>query len=218
MLPLLEHFSVAVSAISGALAGRGRRVDIFGVLVLSLVTAVGGGTIRDICLGATPVFWIKNSSNVWTAVIAGAVTFAVARRRDLPMRFLEIADAVGLALFAMMGASKALLFDATGFAAIALGTVTGVAGGLIRDVLINELPMVFRREIRLYATAAIAGCGMLVALRTWLPGLGTTWPIVAGATVTLTMRLAAIRWELALPEFEDRRTPKPSPASVEDQK
>ncbi len=205
MLSVFEHFSVVVSAISGALAGRGRQVDLFGIMVLSLVNAFGGGTLRDLCLGATPVFWITNASLLLTALAAGILTFAVARHRDLPMKFLEMADAFGLALFAIVGATKALEYHATEFAAIALGVVTGVAGGLLRDVLINEVPMVFRREIRLYATAAAAGCCVLIALRCWSPNLGNLVPMFTGAAVTLGMRLAAIRWQLALPEFEDRR-------------
>ncbi|MBP7951385.1 MAG: trimeric intracellular cation channel family protein [Verrucomicrobiales bacterium] len=205
MLLFLEHFSVAACAISGALAARGRSVDLFGVLVLALVTAFGGGTVRDVCLGVTP-FWIKTHGHVITALTAGLATFLLARRRDLPGALLELADAVGLALFVLIGTEKAL--DGCGaapLAAVALGVITGVAGGVMRDVLLNEVPLVFRREIRLYATAAAAGAAVFVLLRQFAPGIASRWAVLTGSAVVLALRLAAVRWQLALPEFEDKR-------------
>ncbi|MBE7503959.1 MAG: trimeric intracellular cation channel family protein [Verrucomicrobiales bacterium] len=203
---ILEHFGVAVSAVAGALAARGRRVDLFGVVVLALVTALGGGTIRDVCLGATPVFWIQDPRYVATATLFGLGTFIVARRRDPPMNLLELADAFGLAFFTMAGARKSLAFEAGPAIAVALGTITGVAGGIVRDVLLNELPLVFRKEIRLYATAAMLGAGVFVALR--VLGLAEPWPAVVGMVTTLGLRLAAIRWDWALPVFEAGNPPR----------
>lgn len=197
---LLEHFGVAVSAVAGAVAARGRRVDLFGVMVLALVTALGGGTIRDLCLGAVPAFWIEDPLYVATAVCAGLATFLLARRRDPPMNLLEIADAFGLAFFTMVGTRKSLSYESGVVAAIALGTITGVAGGIVRDVLLNELPLVFRKEIRLYATAAMLGAGLYVGLL--MLHLPEPWPILAGMLTTLGVRLAAIRWDWSLPVFE----------------
>ena len=206
---VLEHFGVAVCAVSGVLAARGRRVDLFGVVVIALVTALGGGTIRDVCLGAAPVFWIQDARYVVTAAAAGLLTFAFARRRDPPMNLLEIADAMGLAFFTMVGARKSLALGAGPVIAVTLGTITGVAGGIVRDVLLNELPLVFRKEIRLYATAAILGAGVYVALK--LYGTGDPWPLVAGTLTTLSLRLAAIRWDWSLPVFENQALSQPSP-------
>jgi uncharacterized membrane protein YeiH len=118
------------------------------------------------------------------------------------MKFFELADAFGLALFALMGTAKGLSHGAGGVIAVALGTITGVAGGVVRDVLLNELPLVFRREIRLYATAAIAGAAVFTLLRAVRPQ--ADWAILVGMGVTLLLRLAAIRWELSLPEFAKR--------------
>lgn len=208
LVTILEHSSVAASAIAGAVAARGRKVDLFGVLVLAFVASFGGGTLRDVCLGDTPVFWIRNSSHVFTVLIAGFITFVVARFRDLPLPgwLLELADAIGLALFAIFGTQKAFTqFGATPLAAVALGTVTGVAGGLLRDVLLNEIPLVFRKEIRLYGTAAIVGCTVFVALLNYVPALPSPWPFLIGSAVILSLRLAAVRWKLALPEFHDLR-------------
>lgn len=197
----LQHFGVAVSAVAGAVAARGRRVDLFGVMVLALVTALGGGTIRDICLGATPVFWITDWRYAATSVATGVGTFLLIRQMEPLLKYLELADAFALALFTIVGTSKSLTLGASGFSAVVLGTVTGVVGGLLRDVLLNELPLVFRPEIRLYATAAIVGSASFTLLE-HVAAPGTGWPMIVGVMVTLGMRLAAIRWALSLPVFE----------------
>jgi uncharacterized membrane protein YeiH len=202
MPPWLEHFAVAVCAISGVLAAAGRRVDLFGVLVLALVTAVGGGTIRDLCLGAEPVFWIQNPSIVTTTLLTAVGTFVIARFWKLPHRVLLIADAFGLAMFTIAGAEKSLVFQQSGLIAIVMGVVTGVAGGLIRDVLCREIPLVFRQETYLYATAAFCGAATLVLLRYFLPGF--TDAGMTGMAVILLLRLAAIGWKWRLPIFESR--------------
>jgi uncharacterized membrane protein YeiH len=200
MQPLLEHLGVAVAAITGVLAARGKRVDLFGVLVLALVTAFGGGTIRDLTLGA-PVFWVRDAGFVITAATTAFVTFFIARIREIPRNVLLVADAFALAFFTMLGAEKALALGVAPHISVAMGVITGVAGGMCRDVLVGEIPLVFRREIHLYATASAIGAGFFVALRHWLPG--RTAPLVAGTLVTLALRLAAIRWRLALPEFDE---------------
>ncbi len=200
MQPLLEHFGVAVGAITGALAARGKRVDLFGVLVLALVTAFGGGTIRDLVLGERPIFWVRDGSFVITAVAACLVTFFVARIREMPRTVLLIADALALAFFTVLGAEKAMAFNVAPQIAVAMGVITGVAGGMCRDVLMSEIPLVFRREIHLYATASAIGAGFFVALRHWIPG-GTA-ALIVGTLVTLALRLAGIRWRLGLPEFD----------------
>lgn len=199
----LQHFGVAVSAVAGVLAARGKRVDLFGVVVLALVTALGGGTIRDICLGAKPVFWILDGGwHAATALLAGLATFWLSRPLTPLLKYLELADAFALALFTVVGASRSLSLEANGFSAVVLGTVTGVAGGVLRDVLLNELPLVFRPEIRLYATAALLGAIVYVTAQRWVPG--ASWTMLAGVATTLAIRLAAIRWALSLPVFDER--------------
>lgn len=203
MYAALQHFGVAVSAVAGVLAARGKRVDLFGVVVLALVTALGGGTIRDICLGAKPVFWISDGGwHAATAVLAGIATFGLARHLNPLLKYLELADAFALALFTVVGASRSLVLGANGFSAVVLGTITGVAGGVLRDVLLNELPLVFRPEIRLYATAALVGAMVFVTLQRVAPA--ASWTLLAGVGTTLAIRLAAIRWALSLPVFEER--------------
>jgi uncharacterized membrane protein YeiH len=202
MPPWIEYFAVAVCAITAVLAAEGKRLDLFGVLVLALVTAVGGGTIRDLCLGAEPVFWIQQPHHVWTALIAAAVTFVVVRFVHLPQRLLAIADAFGLALFGIAGTEKALAFGTPGIVAILLGIVTGVAGGILRDVLRREIPWVFQADEALYATAVFAGALVFVLLSEWMPPSENHRYI--GMAVILLLRLAAMRWRLRLPTFRTR--------------
>jgi uncharacterized membrane protein YeiH len=202
-MPLwIEYFAVAVCAISGVLAAEGKRMDLFGVMVLALVTAVGGGTIRDLCLGAQPVFWIKQPLHVWTALGAAVTTFVFVRFTHLPKKLLAIADAFGLALFGIAGTEKALAFGTPGVVAVLLGMVTGVAGGIMRDVLRSEVPWVFQAEVDLYATAVSVGALVFVLLRHWYPASEIDRYI--GMAVILTLRLAAMRWKLRLPTFWTR--------------
>ncbi len=202
MPPWIEYFAVAVCAITAVLAAEGKGMDLFGVLVLSLVTAVGGGTIRDLCLGAEPVFWIQQPHHVWTALIAAGATFVLVRFIHLPAKMLAVADAFGLALFGIAGTEKALAFGTPGIVAILLGIVTGVAGGILRDVLRREIPWVFQAEVNLYATAVFAGATVFVLLRESLPASESHRYI--GMAVILLLRLAAMRWRLRLPTFRTR--------------
>lgn len=198
----IEYFAVAICAITAVLAGEGKRMDLFGVLVLALVTAVGGGTIRDLCLGVRPVFWIEQPQVVWTALIAAAVTFIIVRFTHLPSRLLDVADAFGLALFGIAGTEKALAFGTPGIVAVLLGIVTGVAGGILRDVLRREIPWVFQAEVNFYATAVFAGAVVFLALREYLPP-SETHRYIGMATIVL-IRLAAMRWKLRLPTYRTR--------------
>jgi uncharacterized membrane protein YeiH len=204
----LEQFAVAVCAISGALAAAGRRLDLFGVIVLAIVTAVGGGTIRDLCLGARPVFWVENPTYIINATSVALVTFVVARFWVLPQRVLLIADAVGLALFTIAGTEKALIYNSTGVIAVLFGIVTGVAGGCLRDVLRREIPLVFQPDIYLYATASFCGATALVLLDQWSPGFEGN-RLIAMALI-LALRLAAMWWKLKLPVFHSRDTDGPN--------
>lgn len=194
----LDIFGIVVFAFSGALMAGRYKLDPFGVVVLAAVTAIGGGTIRDIILN-TPVFWIEQTYYLWVILITALLTILIIRRpKRIPKRFLLIADAFGLALFAVLGTEKALALGASMSAAIVLGTITGVAGGMIRDVLCNVIPMILRQEI--YATAAMLG-GCLFGLFTYLewPGYIATITAITGA---LTLRLAAIYWQVSLPAFQ----------------
>ena len=198
----LEHFGVAVAAVTGVLAARGKQVDLFGVIVLAVVTAFGGGTLRDLLVGDLPVIWVRDANFLLNAVGVGFCTFFVARVREFPRMVLLVADAFALALFTEIGVRKALAFGVAPSVAVAMGVITGVAGGIMRDLLTGEIPLVFRREIYLYATAALCGATVVV----WLVRTPLAEPLqmVAGVGVTLVLRLVGIRWRLALPVFRPR--------------
>ncbi|MBN2507960.1 MAG: trimeric intracellular cation channel family protein [Verrucomicrobia bacterium] len=202
---LLQHFAVAVSAVSGVLAGSGKRVDLFGVVVLGLVTALGGGTLRDVVLDAPHVFWIKDPAYVLNAAGTALVTFVIARYWSLPAKGLAVADAFGLALFTTLGAAKGLHYHVGAVNAVVMGLITGVAGGIARDTLVGEIPLVFRREIHLYATAAICGATVFILMRQHASLASAS--MLAGTAATLALRLAGIFWRLSLPLFRAKPPP-----------
>ncbi len=199
---VLEHFAVSVSAITGVLAARGKQVDMFGVLVLALATALGGGTIRDVVLARGPIFWTADASYLINATITAIIMFYLVRFHELPAMVLMVADAFSLALFTILGTQKALGFQVAPAIAVAMGVTTGVAGGILRDLLIGEIPLVFRPEIYLYATAAFCGASVFVLLNRWQASAQLN--LLIGVLTALLMRLAGIRWRITLPIFRPK--------------
>ncbi len=198
-LYLLDMFGTAVFAVSGVLLAGRLRMDPFGVIVLAMVTAIGGGTIRDMILGATPVFWVNQNEYLWVILISCLASIILIRHpRRLPWYVLPVADAIGLAVFVAIGVDKALSYGASSLVAVIMGVLTGCGGGIIRDVLAREIPMVLRTEV--YATACIAG-GLVHTSALHL-GLDLVLASSAGMITTLLIRLAAIRWHLSLPIFD----------------
>jgi uncharacterized membrane protein YeiH len=193
----LEHFGVTVGAISGVLAARGKQVDLFGVLVLAIVTALGGGTVRDVLLGSHPIFWISDQIYLVNAAVSAVVMFYLVRFHDLPVMALLVADAFVLALFTMIGTRKGVTLGIPTSICVMMGVTTGVAGGILRDLLIGEIPLVFRREIFLYATAAFGGASCFVLLHQY--GVNAQGNAIVSTVVTLLLRLAGIRWRIRLP-------------------
>jgi uncharacterized membrane protein YeiH len=196
---VFDLLGVAVFAISGALAAGRRRLDLLGVVALAAVTAVGGGTIRDVLLARHPIFWLADSWYVIVIIVASLATVLYVRWVGVPGAALEVADALGLALFSVAGARIA---DASGLPAVScvlLGTVTGAAGGAIRDVLTAQVPLVLQRG-SLYATAAIAGTSLYMILAR--VGFERRTAAMIGMAVVAVVRLSAIWWELQLPAFE----------------
>lgn len=196
----LDLFGVVVFAASGSLAAGSKRMDIFGVVVLGLVTALGGGTIRDALLDSGPVFWIDNPEYLLVAAGSSVLTFLTGRTLQVPKNGLLICDAIGLAVFTVIGTTKALGVTDSATVAVVMGVMTGVAGGIIRDVLSAEVPLVLRREI--YATAALCGALIyIIMIRLEVPGPAC---LLISVATTLSIRLAAIRWGFSLPVFVTR--------------
>lgn len=187
---------MAVFAISGALAAGRRSLDLIGVVVIATVTAVGGGTLRDLLLDRT-VFWIADPAYLHVSVIAALLTVLYARSRHPPDRLILYADALGLALFSISGAQIAENLGHTGIVVVIMGASTGVAGGLLRDVLCAEIPLILRRG-RMYASASIAG---VVAYLLLEAPMDRTVAAVLGMLTIACLRLAAIIWDLTLPVF-----------------
>jgi len=197
-LVALDVAGTAVFAVSGAGLGVRYRLDVFGVCVLALVTGNAGGVIRDLLVGAVPVSAISRWEYVTVSLIAGLITFrwhpSVQRMRGPILLF----DAAGLALFAVAGTQKALAFGLHPFMAALLGMLTGIGGGIVRDVLVSEIPTVLRSN--LYAIAALVGAGVMVAGQLLqLPPMLTT---LGGATFCFGIRLAAIRRGWSLPRAD----------------
>ncbi|MBT8090458.1 MAG: trimeric intracellular cation channel family protein, partial [Gammaproteobacteria bacterium] len=149
---LLEMTGTAAFAVSGALAASRKNMDIFGFCVLALMPAVGGGTIRDILIDRVPVFWIADNRYIAVAIIAALIVFFTSYRPGSRRRILIWMDALGLALFAALGTEICLQHDTGPLVAVMLGVTTAVTGGMIRDIICNEIPLILSREI--YATAA----------------------------------------------------------------
>lgn len=194
MLHAIELCAVAVCAVSGVLEAGRKEIDLLGVVIVALVAALGGGTLRDLLLGA-PVFWIADQTYLYVAVAAGIAAFFAARVVRLPRDLFVVPDAAGLALFAVLGTQKALALGAPWLAASLMGVITGVFGGVMRDVLCNETPLIFTGE--LYATAAWAGALLLVLLG--VLGVDASVAALAAIVLIFAIRVIALRWKIGLP-------------------
>jgi len=197
MLYVLDLVGVAVFAVSGALAAGRARLDLLGVVVIATATAIGGGTVRDLLLDRHPIFWIHDP--VYLIVTAGAAVLTVywTRVYSAPVHALQVADALGLALFAMAGAQIAEAAGLSPIIVVLMGTMTGVAGGVLRDVLTAQIPLILRGDV--YATAAIAGITLYLATKAL--GAPSRWAFAAGLVTIVVLRLLAILWRLRLPVF-----------------
>ena len=185
-------------AISGVSVAMNKKMDAFGLLIIAFVTSVGGGTLRDILIGQTPVSWMTNMTYVY--VIFGATVFTIAFRKCI--NYLRISlflfDTIGIGLYTVVGVEKGLNIGLHPIICIALGTMTACFGGVIRDILCNEIPVIFRKEI--YATACIAGGISYFVLRQ-LPIDNNIVFIIAGAVV-ITIRLSAVKFKISLPSLD----------------
>lgn len=197
LLYVLDLLGVAVFAVSGALAAGRAGLDLLGVLVIASVTAIGGGTLRDLLLNRHPIFWIRDPT--YLVVIWGTALATVVYVGSLPPpgSALLLADAFGLALFAISGAQIAEAAGLSPIITVLMGTMSGVAGGVLRDILTAQVPLILRGDI--YATAAIVGISAYLALQAIR--LPRAWALGAGLTTVVVLRLLSIVWGLQLPVF-----------------
>lgn len=204
LLLILEFIGVGVFAVSGALAAGRKKLDLLGVVVIATVTALGGGTVRDVLLDRHPVFWIAEPRYLYVSLAAALVTVIYTRHFRPPDRSLAYADAVGLAMFTVSGAQIAQSLQLDAGVVVLMGAITGVVGGVIRDILTAEIPLILRRG-RFYATASIAGVMVYLLLELILP---RNVAALAGMASIAALRIAAIHWALALPVYHLPDEPK----------
>ena len=195
ILLILTYIAVIASAISGALEARKNELDIVGATTIAFMTAFGGGTIRDLLLGRTPVFWVLDPGLTIAAFIVGMLSYY--RLDHISNRLFTIVDAIGLGLFSILGATYTLQLELSPIIAVLMGVVTGVFGGVLRDLLCNRIPKIFRHNTELYATCSFIGTGVFVLL-IWL-NISNFLAAIIGAGIIFAMRLAAVRFKLTLP-------------------
>ncbi|MFO1155148.1 MAG: trimeric intracellular cation channel family protein [Rhodospirillales bacterium] len=193
----LDWFGIVIFAITGALVASRKEMDIVGFILLGTATGIGGGTIRDTLLGTLPVFWVTEPGYLVTCVVVSTAMFFLAHIPQSRQRLLLRFDAIGMAVFAVTGAEKALLAGSGPVVAAAMGVITATFGGIIRDIFGGESPLILSREI--YVSAALAGAAVFIALLACGASreIGLTCGFVAGAAI----RLAALRWDWSLPRY-----------------
>lgn len=195
LLYTLDMIGTAAFAASGAWAGVRRGLDLFGVLVLGIVTATGGGTLRDILLGDFPPFCLRDENYFYLSIAVSLAVFFLHRQFDRLQNPLLYFDAVGLGTFVVIGTGKALAFNTGALGAVMMGIMTGTAGGVLRDVLSGEVPLILRKEV--YASACLVGGILFVALAH--AGLPQIVVGITTATTVIGLRLLAIHYNWALP-------------------
>lgn len=196
-----DMIGVVACAITGVLVASRLRMDPFGMVVLAGVTGIGGGTMRDMMMGATPVFWISDPNYIYviltTVLIMALWLYNKGTMRRFSTYLLPVIDAFGLAIFTVIGANKALMYGFSPSIAIVMGVITGVGGGMIRDVLSGQVPFVLRKEV--YATASILGAALYVVCNVF--ELNMIFSMIVAMLGTFLLRLSAIIWKLQLPIF-----------------
>ncbi|MDG6448708.1 trimeric intracellular cation channel family protein [Glaesserella parasuis] len=188
-----------VFAISGAIAARQHKMDIFGMFVLAFVTGVGGGTLRDVMISSTPVFWMKQPIYVLMISVAVVIVAILKNQidRDYWKKGLLIFDAIGLGVFTVIGVQKGLDFGLHPLICVALGGVTGCFGGLIRDILRNEVPVILQKEV--YVTASLIGGIIFILFRD--AGFESNWIDVVTVTTVIAIRMLTIKFNMHLPKI-----------------
>lgn len=197
MLTSIYMIAITAEAMSGALAAGRRNMDLFGVALIAFLTALGGGTVRDILLGNFPVTWTQHPRYIYMTITGGLHTIAIARlMRHLHQLFLVL-DAAGLVAFTVIGCNVALKLGYDTIVVVMSGITTGIFGGILRDILCNRTPQVLRHE--LYASVSLVVA--LLYLELLNQGLSENITLLAAFSVGLLLRMAAIRWQLSLPVF-----------------
>lgn len=201
MLTVLWAIGISAEAVTGALAAGRERMDLFGVIMVAFVTALGGGSIRDLLLGHHPLTWVKDPEYVLLVVLAAIVTVSVAGIMKYFRQLFLVLDGLGLVVFSILGAQLALQMELGVIIAVVAAVVTGVAGGIMRDLLCDRIPLVFREE--LYASISVLTALLFVGLLELGVSSNLTVTITLVAGFVLRMLAIRFRWSLPLFEYED---------------
>ncbi len=193
----IEILGTVAFAISGSFAAMQRRLDPFGVLIIAFVTSIGGGTVRDLLLGDTPVAWMRDVNYCLLILVTSLLTIFFKTHIKKFKITLFLFDSLGLGLFTLVGVQKGIVFGLSPGICVALGTITGCFGGIIRDTLLNTIPLIFRKEI--YATACILG-GILYFVLIRFNLEADLAKIIVIAFI-FTLRIVVVKYKLALPKF-----------------
>jgi uncharacterized membrane protein YeiH len=200
VLYILDLVGTLVFAISGSMAASSKKLDLFGAAFIAFVTAVGGGTVRDLLLGTTPVGWMQNTMYIYVILGGVGITFLFKSWVRKLRKTLFLFDTIGIGVFTILGLSKALILDVPAPIAVMMGMFSAVLGGVIRDMLINEIPLIFRKEI--YAMACVAGGTAFVFLQDIL---SFEWNITATISLIIAIRIIVIQFKLGLSSIDDSK-------------
>ncbi|PRX55487.1 trimeric intracellular cation channel family protein [Flagellimonas meridianipacifica] len=194
---LVDILGTIAFAVSGVLVAMDKRLDLFGVLIIAFVTAIGGGTLRDLLIGNTPVTWMRDLTYVTIIPITVLLTIIFSHQLKYLRKSLFLFDTIGIGLYTMLGIEKGLEANLSPIMCIALGTMTASFGGVLRDILCNEIPVIFRKEI--YATACILGGTLYFIIH--LLGVAEEYAYVVGILAVIVMRILAVRFSIRLPNI-----------------
>ena len=201
MFSLLDIIGTMAFAMSGALTAMNKRFDPFGVFIIAFVTAVGGGTVRDVLIGRTPVGWMMDLKYVYVIILGFILSVIFRKKFDRLRTSLFLFDTIGLGVFTLIGLERGILTGLHPIICIALGTMTACFGGVTRDILCNEIPVIFRREI--YATICILGGIVFFVLKEW--NLNDDILYLVTCIVIILVRLMAVKYKWYLPALEHKR-------------
>jgi uncharacterized membrane protein YeiH len=199
LIYILDILGTFAFAISGALFASDKKFDLFGVLIIAFVTAVGGGMIRDVLMNAHPINWIGDLNYVWTILMAVIFTFLFKSKIAPLSKTLFLFDTIGIGVFTLLGLQKGLDYNLHPFIALLMGMISAVFGGVLRDVLTNRVPLIFEKEI--YASACLAG-GLIYLLTDYLQ-VNQNLQFAISAFIIVLIRSIAVKFHLQLPKIKD---------------
>lgn len=197
MFYIIDILGTIAFAISGVLIALNKRMDPFGVLIIAFVTAVGGGTLRDVLIGQTPVGWMKDMTFIYVVILTTFLTIIFRSKIDYLRTSLLLFDSIGIGLYTVVGVEKGISAGLHPVICVFLGTISACFGGVIRDILCNEIPVVFRKEV--YATASILG-GVAYFLIIKLP-IASDFVFIIAGSVVIMVRLIAVKFKISLPNL-----------------